>query len=233
MSASSDWHRSFPGGRRVHPAANPLEALLDLIDFGIILADRAGTVMAANAAAREIAGSWELLAISDTEPGRPPVLSHTMILEAAERVSLTKRAGPRKVAEVVLRAARRTDSLLVTAVSLPLGARTSEAIFQTSCALFFRDGSLRSSVRAGTVLKQFGFTPAEAELAEALLDGLTLDQCCTRLGRSRNTLRSRMKDMLAKTGVHRQGQLIALILKSAPQIRLVDEAQRPVGDRRF
>jgi hypothetical protein len=31
-----------------------------------------------------------------------------------------------------------------------------------------------------------------------------------------------MKAMLAKAGVHRQGQLIALVLKSAPQIRIAD-----------
>lgn len=209
-------------GHYMHPFPSPLEALLDLIDFGIILADPAGTVVAANAAARETAAAWSLLAFEAEAPDAPPVLANRSIVEAASLVSKPTRGKLRVVTEVLLRDPRRRDSLLVTAVSLPMNSWSGEgeAVFRASCALFFRNSGKRPPGRIQAVLKQLGFTPAESELAMALLEGLTLDECCVRLGRTRNTLRSRLKAMLAKTGVHRQGQLITLILKSAPQIRV-------------
>lgn len=201
---------------------NPLEALLDLIDFGIILTDNEGTVVAANAVAREAATAWSLLQFESEAPGAPPRLCHNTIIEAASTISHTARREPQAVTEVVLQSARRPDTLVVTAVNLPMNSRSKEAVFRASCALFFRNSSQRPPRRIHAVVKQLGFTPAESDLAMALLEGLTLDECCARLGRTGNTLRSRLQAMLAKAGVHRQGQLIALILKSAPQIRIAD-----------
>ena len=74
----------------MHSVANFLEALLDLIDFGIILAHRKGSVVAANAVAREIAGPWSLLSLYDAQPGALPVLSHTSILDAAPMALLAR-----------------------------------------------------------------------------------------------------------------------------------------------
>lgn len=203
--------------------ANPLEALLDLIDFGIILTDINGTVVAANAVARETAAAWNLLQVAAEAPGTPAVLCHSTMTMAAAAVSNLAYSKPRTITDVVLRDPRHPDSLLVTAVSLPMHSGTDDAAFRASCALFFRNSDKWPPDRVRAVLKQLGFTPAETELAEALIEGLTLDECCARLGRTRNTLRSRMKAMLAKAGVHRQSQLIALILKSVPQIRIAGE----------
>jgi DNA-binding CsgD family transcriptional regulator len=201
--------------------SDSLEPLLDLIDFGIILTDSEGAVLAANAVARETAAAWNLLSFTVETFGALPTLSHAAIVERVIEAAQVRRAATPVVLEVVLRVTHRPHPLLVTVVGLPLVA-TAYDLCQPSCVLFFRDQDHRPAARIGAALKQLGLTPAETELAEALLEGLTLDECCARLGRTKSTLRSRMKFVLAKAGVHRQSQLIALILKSAPQIRVAE-----------
>jgi PAS domain-containing protein len=54
----------------------------------------------------------------------------------------------------------------------------------------------------------YGFTRAEAKLAHALLQYGSLAACSMHLRKSHETLRSQLKGMFAKTGTHRQGDLL-------------------------
>jgi len=63
-----------------------------------------------------------------------------------------------------------------------------------------------------TILRAlFDLTPAEARIAAALAEGLTLDQIAARFSVSVETVRSQVKAVLAKTGTHRQAELAALL----------------------
>jgi len=64
------------------------------------------------------------------------------------------------------------------------------------------------------VARLFGFTPTEAGLAMLLANGLTLDEASEQLGVSRNTTRTHLRAVFAKTGVTRQTGLVRLILQS-------------------
>ncbi len=59
--------------------------------------------------------------------------------------------------------------------------------------------------------QHFGLTPAEFRLCNALARGLSLKACAQKWNRSYDTLRSQLKSILAKTGTHRQPELIALL----------------------
>jgi len=54
----------------------------------------------------------------------------------------------------------------------------------------------------------FGLTPAEARLAAALRDGLSLKEAAAKLNISVNTARNQIKSVFEKLGVNRQGDLI-------------------------
>lgn len=54
----------------------------------------------------------------------------------------------------------------------------------------------------------FGLTPAEARLATALLRYGSLSECVNKLGSQRETLRTHLKGLFAKTETHRQADLI-------------------------
>lgn len=65
----------------------------------------------------------------------------------------------------------------------------------------------RASVPADLLHQAYGLTRAEAQLAHALLEHGSLAACCKVLGKSRETLRTQLKALFAKTGTHRQAEL--------------------------
>jgi DNA-binding CsgD family transcriptional regulator len=64
----------------------------------------------------------------------------------------------------------------------------------------------------------FGLTPAEAKLAAALAQGESLSEYADRARIARETARWHSKQVLAKTGVKRQTQLVRLVLTSIARL---------------
>ncbi|CAM5179980.1 hypothetical protein CDEF62S_04350 [Castellaniella defragrans] len=60
----------------------------------------------------------------------------------------------------------------------------------------------------------FKLSQREAELACALLDGLSLRETADRRGVGVTTLRSQLASLFVKTGTSRQGQLVALLARA-------------------
>jgi DNA-binding CsgD family transcriptional regulator/PAS domain-containing protein len=67
--------------------------------------------------------------------------------------------------------------------------------------------------------KQFGLSPAEQRLTEAVVNGLPLAEAAGQLGIRISTARTRLKAIQTKTGCHRQVDLVRLAL-SLPAVRL-------------
>jgi DNA-binding CsgD family transcriptional regulator len=57
----------------------------------------------------------------------------------------------------------------------------------------------------------FSLSPAEANVASRLAGGFSPEEIADQLQLSRETVRNQIKSIFAKTGTHRQGELIALI----------------------
>lgn len=62
----------------------------------------------------------------------------------------------------------------------------------------------------------FDLTPAEARVARAIGEGKTVELIASGLGLSRETIRSQLKAVLAKTGMTRQVELAALLSRLRP-----------------
>ncbi len=90
----------------------------------------------------------------------------------------------------------------------------SKAKHTPSVVLFVGDPEQQSQVPRDVVKTLFDLTPAEAQLAMILANGLTLDETAEELGISRNTARAHLRSIFSKTGVTRQTMLVRLILKS-------------------
>lgn len=69
---------------------------------------------------------------------------------------------------------------------------------------------------SGAVLRQvYGMTKAEARLATRLIGGASLQDVANRTGVTVGTVRCQMKALFAKTGTHRQADLVALLTRLA------------------
>jgi DNA-binding CsgD family transcriptional regulator len=90
--------------------------------------------------------------------------------------------------------------------------------------IFNPDQTLRTPV--GWLAQQYGLTPSEQRLADAIINGLPLTEAAERLGIRESTARTRLKVIQTKTDCHRQVDLVRLAL-SIPALRQHDEsAQR-------
>jgi DNA-binding CsgD family transcriptional regulator len=66
---------------------------------------------------------------------------------------------------------------------------------------------------AAVLAKVFGLTPSEARLASIMARGAAPEMAARELNVSRETVRNQLKSIFAKTGTHRQGELVALLLQ--------------------
>jgi DNA-binding CsgD family transcriptional regulator len=67
-----------------------------------------------------------------------------------------------------------------------------------------------------TVIAQaFGLSPAETRLALLISNGTSPTEAAEQLGIARETARSQLKTVFAKTGTHRQAELAALLARIA------------------
>jgi DNA-binding CsgD family transcriptional regulator len=65
----------------------------------------------------------------------------------------------------------------------------------------------------------YGLTHTEACLANLLMEGKALDDCCRHLDIRRSTARTHLQHLFEKVGVQRQSELVSLLLKSVGLVR--------------
>jgi DNA-binding CsgD family transcriptional regulator len=71
--------------------------------------------------------------------------------------------------------------------------------------------SRRDAPQASVLQGLFDLTPGEARVAKGLAEALSPDAIALHLGLSRETVRTRVKSILSKTGLHRQSELANLL----------------------
>jgi DNA-binding CsgD family transcriptional regulator len=77
--------------------------------------------------------------------------------------------------------------------------------------MYLSDGSIPDSV-SEMLCARYGLTSRECRVAEALLEGSSVDEIATKLSVGRETVRTQIKAVYAKAGVRRQVQFIRLVL---------------------
>ncbi|WP_395447833.1 helix-turn-helix transcriptional regulator [Aminobacter sp. UC22_36] len=68
------------------------------------------------------------------------------------------------------------------------------------------------------LVRLFGLTPAEAELAALMGQGLDLNDASAALGITKNTAKAHLRMVFSKTGVSRQSELVRLLLRSVDEL---------------
>jgi len=65
------------------------------------------------------------------------------------------------------------------------------------------------------LVETYGLTPAECDVAAALAEGSTVGEIAVTTGRKESTVRWHVKNLHSKLGVHRQADVVRLVLLSA------------------
>jgi DNA-binding CsgD family transcriptional regulator len=191
---------------------------MEQLAVGAVILDDAARVIGSNQLAAQIFARRDGIWVADgglrVESARESAEIKRIIGELLQQ----RRAGQPGVVQAlrITRPSGRADlGVIVRPVPVDVSA---EAGHSPAIALFISDPEERSGAPVNVLVKLFGFTPTEAQLAIHLANGVNLDEAATILGMSRNTARAHLRAMFAKTGISRQSALVRLILKSVASL---------------
>jgi DNA-binding CsgD family transcriptional regulator len=186
--------------------ARNAEAMLNASATASILLDGTGRVIHMNEAARNISIANDGFAVRvdrivPTDTSRRSEFS--ALVNACTAADMVHSGGALALGRAF---GKRPLQLLVTPVRLIDKYRASVRVLilatDPELTVHFPDAVLRHT---------YGLTPAETEIANALLTGFSLEEIAQLRRVSISTVRSQMKGLMGKTDTQRQGDLIRLL----------------------
>lgn len=193
------------------------EHVLETSGVGVVLVDSAGTVITANAAAHAIVAHTGVLGIHDGRLHALRQADQQLLLGHVRQKAEQQRAQGVDPDCYAAFALLRDDHPLPVTVMIRPGPSFGpvSAPLRRTAIVILRDPARRLKLAAPDLEQLFDLSPAEARLAQLLADGLSMEEAALQLGVSRNTVRSQLQAVFAKTGTNRQGDLVRLLLSSA------------------
>ena len=182
---------------------------LDGVDKAVFLLDAGGLVIRHNSSADAVLRQASLLFVKERQLVGTAHATSSQIRQAVAHAVGT--ASPRRSQSVLLRHPSRGEALVLTTV--PLNLRADWSMLCPPAALaFITELDAPTTVTAERLVTLFGLTSAEAELALDLLAGQGIADIAERRQRSINTVRTHLRNLMGKTQVHRQTDLVRLLL---------------------
>jgi DNA-binding CsgD family transcriptional regulator len=108
---------------------------------------------------------------------------------------------------------RRRGKASVLMRLLPIHGAARSPFLDARALLMFSSMEAKSSLSPSLLRKAFNLTPAEGRLAVLIALGNSPEQIAEQLGIARETARNQLRSVFAKTGTHRQGELVALLAR--------------------
>jgi DNA-binding CsgD family transcriptional regulator len=105
----------------------------------------------------------------------------------------------------------RTDRRPLVAYAARLTSMTANALADCQAMIVFIDPDADLRPSEASLRTIFQLSEAEARLGAQLARGESLDAVALRLGIAKETSRNQLKSIFAKTGVHRQAELVAVL----------------------
>jgi DNA-binding CsgD family transcriptional regulator len=196
-----------------------LEAL-DLLNIGVVVTNGFRRMLFANQTAEQILLARDGLEV--TAQGVLAAASRSFGFSFSELIQQAAQAlgsGKQAPKDAILALRRASGKRPLTLLLRSLRTRFPQPdLGQPSVLVFVWDPELPVHNIESGLRQLFGLTSCEARLANLLMEGKTVDDCCTELGIRPSTVRMHLANLFAKTGVQRQGQLVSLLWKSVGMI---------------
>jgi DNA-binding CsgD family transcriptional regulator/PAS domain-containing protein len=200
----------------LHGRQRSLEALIEGVSLGVVLLDAQGRLLSANAAARRIGSAGDGLEVTASglraaEPDDQRRLARAI---ASARVTWGRPLDADAI--VVVRRSSGPQGypvLVVPVAAASLEGESGHGVASGPAALLLiGNPTARFEPPPELVVRLYGLTPAQARLACALASGDSVEDYAERAGITISTARWTLKQVLARTGVERQSELVRLLL---------------------
>lgn len=183
------------------------EACLEVLPTPVLLVDESLRLLFANASARQLLTAGAGIRIAAERVQLADADAQRMLASLVASLMRPEESGRRQ--RVVL-ARRTTSTRPLRLAALRMNLRDSDVDCETECmaGLFIDDPDRRPQPLFETLRDLYGVTAAEARLAFALYEGETIDAAAQRFGVSTLTVRTQLKSLFSRMGVHSQSQLV-------------------------
>jgi DNA-binding CsgD family transcriptional regulator len=192
---------------------------LDLLNIGFIVTDLSRRLLLANGTAQKILQAQDGLELNSEE-----LLSTSPGCNSLSMESIVAGTPGTKQAVIVVRrpSGKRPLTLLVRRAQETTSAG---GVAPPTTLIFILDPECPANPEP-ELRQLYGLTSAETRLANLLMEGKTLDECCDTLSIRRSTAKMHLRNVFTKTGVQRQGELVALLFKSTGSVRTRGNGRR-------
>jgi DNA-binding CsgD family transcriptional regulator len=191
-------------------AGSKLSALARVSSAAVVI-DATGRATQMNLPAQNLLG--EDFNLVRGRPAAHDSASNRRLQQLVSSVLHTARGGAQAYAPIVV---DRDEAPWLLVEAMPVTAFGSDLFGSGRAILLLTD--LRSPLRPEATLfcAAFGLTVAEAKLATKLASGVGIEAAASSLGVSRETARSQLKAVFAKTNTRRQAELAGLLARFRP-----------------
>lgn len=178
--------------------------VLDAIGLPAALLNRSGRVVAENSLFEQVMGPLQITAYDRfrfKDKSKDQILQHALHNMENNQSTCVK--------SIPVTATEETTATILHI--LPI-RRAAHDIFNSASVLLIATPVLAPNAPMAELLHGlFDLTASEARVARSLAGGTTLTQIASQLGLSRETVRTQLKSVLAKTGTSRQSELVGLL----------------------
>lgn len=205
-------------------------AVLDGLPLGVVLLDARGDILHANRRAQALVQQTGLLALGARRLHASLPADDRWLQQALHACVATGAGAGRGLhaaAELHAGQARRLQGvggqpLQVQVAPLPLSSQAYGV--QCAALVLLSDPSLVLQSLSAALRQFYGLTAAEARLAQALVNGQTLQEVADSQQLSIHTVRAQFKAAALKVGVSRQADFVRVILMGPALLRWQQEA---------
>ncbi len=190
------------------------EGAIDRLASAMLLLNATGQVVYMNAQAERLVAAADGVTI---RAGRLnlAVIHETEVLRQLLKTTFSGSVEPGSPPGGVMRVTRPSGASAFDLLVAPVPERiTGIGLNHDHAAVFIRDPTTRLTTPLAWLRSVFNLSPAEAKLMHALLDGASLGELVQQWGVGKETLRSQLRAIFAKTGTNSQADLVRLGLRS-------------------
>ena len=196
---------------------------MDRLMVGTVMLDQHGRVLQTNRQADAILEAGDGIRIVSNMPHATHAADNRelqkLVKAALGRHGNQKTATVVDAISVVRNSGKRNLGVVVHSVA---PSEWSEGKIRPAAIIYIRDPEHKAEAPQEIVRQLFNFTPAEANLAMQLANGLSLEDAAIELGIRRNTARAHLRAIFSKTDVTRQTELVRILLNSVATMGIRD-----------
>lgn len=191
---------------------------LDLVNIGVVVADISGQLLLANKTAEQVLETRDGITLTPRGVLRASGACGTALSGLLRQFGSP---GPRglETSGTVLAVQRPSGKRPLTLLVRSVEGSSEQDLGGPRILIFILDPEFPLETAEAELRQLYGLTSTEACLANLLMEGKTLDDCCDALGIRRSTARTHLQHLFEKVGVQRQSELVSLLLKSIGLVR--------------